>query len=119
LRSCPGPITGLQALVVTSSGEPVPNAIVEHSSENPIEKGQIAVTGAKGSVRFPNAPQGALRLVARADRFVTAGTRISDDSRDGIVLRLSRGHRVVVAVEWSAETGPYRPRNLPRRPAQP
>jgi hypothetical protein len=111
LVSVPGQGTLLTRLVVgghatfrlTSGGAP----FVELSSENPIELGQVAMTDAKGFVRFSDAPPGALRLVASADGFVTAGMRISDDSRDGIVLGLSRGHRVVVGVELSAEAGPY------------
>jgi hypothetical protein len=103
----PAPVTSLQARVSTTAGEPVPNAVVELSSENPMAVGQLAVTDAKGFVRFSGLPPGALRLVASADRFVTAGMRIAEDSRDGIVLTLSRGYRVIANVELSAEAGPH------------
>ena len=80
---------------------------MELSSGNPVDVSQLALADAKGFVRFFDAPPGALRLMASADRFVTAGVRIPDDSRDGIVLRLSPGYRVVVNVELPAEAGPH------------
>jgi Carboxypeptidase regulatory-like domain len=103
----PAPVTSLRPRVVTASGEPVPNAVVELSSENPIAVGHVAVTDAKGFVSFSDVPPGPLRLVASADRFVTAGVRISEDSRTGIVLTLSPGHRVIASVELPAEAGPH------------
>lgn len=98
----PAPVTSVQARVTTASGEPLASAVVEFSPENPIEVAHVAVTGAKGSVSFPGAPPGPLRVVATADGFVTAMMRVANDSRSGIVMTLSRGYRVITNVESAA-----------------
>jgi hypothetical protein len=103
----PSPVTNLQPRVVTAAGEPVPNAVVELSSDNPNAVGHVATTEANGFVTFSDVPPGALRLVASAERFVTARMRIPEDGRDGIVLTLSPGYRVIANVELSAEAGPH------------
>jgi hypothetical protein len=103
----PLPDPNLQARVTTASGEPLPNAVVELTSENPFEVDQIATTDAKGFVGFSDLPRGGVRLTASADQFVTTATRISEDARTGVVLTLSRGYRVAASVEASAESGAY------------
>jgi hypothetical protein len=80
----------LQARVVTVSGEPVPAAVVELASRDPMEIPRVSVTDQKGLVTFPDAPAGSLRLTAGADGFVTAATSIAEDHRTGIVLTLAR-----------------------------
>ncbi|HUF50723.1 MAG TPA: carboxypeptidase-like regulatory domain-containing protein, partial [Longimicrobiales bacterium] len=101
----PALATGLQPRVITSSGEPVGNAVVEVSSESPTAVGHVAVTDAKGFARFLDPPAGALRLSASADGFVTAVARVSEDSRREIVLTLSRGYRIIARVELPPEDG--------------
>jgi hypothetical protein len=103
----PEAVTTVQARVVTAAGEPLPHAVVELSSEHPNAVGNIAVTDAKGLVSFSDVPPGALRLVASAERFVTARMRISEDDRNGIVLTLSPGYRVLASVELPAGAGPH------------
>ena len=80
----------LQARVVTASGEPVPAAVVELTSKDPMEIPRISVTDQKGLVTFPDAPAGSLRLTADADGFATAATSVAEDHRTGIVLTLTR-----------------------------
>ena len=107
LALMPAPATSLRPRVITTSGEPVPNAVVELLPANPIEAGHVAVADAKGFVSFSDVPPGALRLVASADRFVTAAMQVAGDSRSDIVLTLSPGYRVIAIVESSAEPGPH------------
>ena len=87
----PARATSLQVRVISASGEPLPQAVVELTSEDPLEVGHVAVTDAKGVLWFFDLPPGALRLVAAADGFVTAATRISEDLTGEVVLTLSRG----------------------------
>ncbi len=101
----PEPVTSVRPRVVTASGEPVPNAVIELFPANPIEVGQVGVTDAKGFVSFPDAPPGPLRLVASAERFVSATLRVSIDARDDIVFTLARGYRVTASVELPAGAG--------------
>lgn len=74
---------------------------------NPLEVGHVAVTDARGVVSFSDAPPGALRLVASADGFIPAVMQVSDDNRSGVVLKLSRGYRVIASVELPAGSGPH------------
>jgi len=85
----PEPITLVQPRVVTASGAPVPNAVVELSPENPLEVVHVAVTDAKGVASFPVAPAGVLRLTVSADGFVTSVTRIEKDRRGDVLVTLS------------------------------
>ena len=87
------PDRNVQARIVDASGEPLANAVVELSSPDPIEVPRVAVTDAKGSVTFSDVPPGAFQLMAIADGFVTARTRIAEDQRTGIVLTLTRESR--------------------------
>ena len=84
------PDRNLQARVVTPSGEPLPAAVVELTSRDPMEIPRISVTDQKGLVTFRDAPPGSLRLTAGADGFVTAATSVAEDHRTGIVLTLTR-----------------------------
>jgi hypothetical protein len=103
----PLPDPRMQARVITASGEPVQNAVVEVTSESPMEVTQIAVTDVKGLVAFSDLPPGGLRLMASAEQFVTEAMRIADNARAAVVLTLSRGYRVVGSVETTVEGGPY------------
>jgi hypothetical protein len=102
----PAPALGLQARVITPSGEPIANAVVDSSLESPSAVSHIAVTDAKGTARFlVDTPVGTLRMTASADGFVTAMTRVPEDGRGDIVVTLARGYRIVVNVEVPAEAG--------------
>jgi hypothetical protein len=106
LSPAPGIITSLQPRVVTMSGEPLPDAVVQLSSANPIEVPYVAVTDAKGVVTFSDAPSGTLHLMASANGFMTSVMGIPEDGRAGVVLILSRGYRVIANVELPAAAGP-------------
>ncbi len=98
----PAPAAHMQARIVADSGEPIANAVVEVSSENPFEANVVATTDAKGLVTFSNLPPGTLRIVAGAEGFVTRETLISADARGGVVVSLSRGYRVNANVELTS-----------------
>jgi hypothetical protein len=102
----PQPAKRLPVLVVTASGDPLPNVVVEVAPANPLEPPQLAVTDAKGMVTFPDAPASALRVTAIASGYVASTMRISQDNRTGAVLSLSPGYRAVVIVELPAISGP-------------
>jgi hypothetical protein len=102
----PLPDTRLSVRVVTASGDPLPNAVVEVVSANPLWGPQLAVTDAKGAVTFADAPAGTLRVAAIANGHVASTTRISQDNRAGVVLTLLPGYRAVVSVELLATSGP-------------
>jgi hypothetical protein len=92
--------------VSTTSGEPLPNAVVELISANGAAVPQVAVTDAKGVVAFSDLPSGSLQLIASADGFVTSAMGIGEDRTAEIVLTLSRGYRVIASVELPATEGP-------------
>jgi Carboxypeptidase regulatory-like domain len=98
----PAPAAHMQARIVSDSGEPVADAVVEVSSENPFEESVVAATDAKGLVTFSELPPGALRLAAAADGFVSSETSVSEDARSGVVVTLARGYRVNAIVELTA-----------------
>lgn len=101
----PLPDTRLAVRVVTASGAPLPNAVVEVASASPLWAPQLAVTDAKGAVTFSDAPSGTLRVTAIANGHVASTMRISQDNRAGVVLTLSPGYRAVVSVELPATSG--------------
>lgn len=98
--------TNLPARVITTSGAPVPSAVVELISTNPTAVPHIAVTDANGVVAFPNVPSGSFQLIASADGFVTSTMRAGDDRAAEMVLTLSPGYRVIANVELPATEGP-------------
>jgi hypothetical protein len=104
------PATNLRPRVITTSGEPLPNAVVELLSANPAAVPRVAVTDAKGVVAFSDVPSGSLQLIASADGFVTATMHTPEHLTSEIVLTLSRGYRVIAGVELSATAGPQRVR---------
>ena len=104
------PATNVRLRVVTTSGEPLPNAVVELISANPTAVPSVAVTDAKGVVTFSDVPSGSRQLIANADGFVTSTMRIAEDVASEIVLTLSRGYRVIASVELPAAAGPQRVR---------
>jgi hypothetical protein len=101
----PAAVTGLQARVITSSGAPVANAVVEIAPQSPIDPGHIVVADAKGVARFLDARAGALRLTASADGFGTVMMDVSEENRRDIAVTLSRGYRLIANVELPSEAG--------------
>ena len=100
------PATNLRARVITTSGEPLPNAVVELISANPAAVPRAAVTDAKGGVTFSDVPPGSLQLIASADGLVTSTMRVEKDVTREVVFTLSRGYRVIASVELPAMAGP-------------
>lgn len=99
-------VESLRPRVITTSGEPLPNAVVELISANQAAVRQVAVTDAKGVALFPDVPSGSLQLIASADEFVTARMQIGDDRTAEIALTLSPGYRVIAGVELPPNEGP-------------
>jgi hypothetical protein len=95
---------------MTTSGEPLPNAVVELISAKPAAEPRVAVTDAKGVVVFSNVPSGSLQLIASADGFATATMHSGKDVASEIVVTLSRGYRVIASVELPATSGPQQVR---------
>jgi hypothetical protein len=98
--------TNLRPRVITTSGEPLPNAVLELISANPADVPRVAVTDAKGVAAFADVPSGSLQLIASAEGFVTSKVRIGEDRTAEIVLTLSQGYRVIASVELPAAEGP-------------
>jgi Carboxypeptidase regulatory-like domain len=96
----------LRPRVITTSGAPWPNTVVELISANPAVVPHIAVTDAKGVVAFPGVPSGSFQLIASAAGFVTSAMRVGEDRTAEIVLTLSQGYRVIASVELPATEGP-------------
>jgi hypothetical protein len=96
--------------VITPSGEPLPNAVVELISANPTAVPHVAVTDAKGVVTFFGVPSGSHQLIASAGGFVTSTMRVEEDLASEVVFTLSRGYRVIASVELPATAGPQRVR---------
>ena len=104
------PATNLRPRVITTSGEPLPNAVVELISASSAAVPSVAVTDTRGFVAFSDVPSGSLQLIASADGFVPSTRRIAKDFNSEIVFTLSRGHRVIANVELPATAGPQRVR---------
>jgi hypothetical protein len=102
----PLPDTRLSVRVVTASGDPIPNAVVEVVAANPLWGPQLAVTDAKGAVTFAGAPAGTLRVAAIANGHVASTIQVSQDNRAGVALTLSPGYRAIVNIELPATLGP-------------
>ena len=100
------PTPNVRPRVITTSGEPLRNAVVELISASPAEVPRVAVTDAKGVVTFPDVPSGSLQLIASADGFLTSTLRIEEDRTTEVVVTLSRGYRVIASVELPATAGP-------------
>jgi hypothetical protein len=100
------PARNVRPRVITTSGEPLPDAVVALISANPAEVPHVAVTDAKGVVTFSDAPSGSLQLIASADGFVASPIHIEEDRTGEVVVRLSRGYRVIASVELPATAGP-------------
>jgi hypothetical protein len=99
------PSLNLRPRVITASGDPVPNAVVELISANPAEVPRVAVTNARGVVTFSDVPSGSLQLIASADGFVRSTMRIEEDRTSEVVFTLSRGYRAIATVELPATAG--------------
>ncbi|MBI4476522.1 MAG: carboxypeptidase regulatory-like domain-containing protein [Acidobacteria bacterium] len=104
----PEPSPAVHARVVTSSGEPIPDAVVQLTPANPMDVAQIATSDAKGVVNFSAAPMGSLRIIAAARGYVVGRMQLSPQTRRDVMLTLSRGYRVLASVEVPKGTGVYR-----------
>jgi hypothetical protein len=104
--------TRLSIRVVTTSGDPLPNAVVEVTPANPLWAPQFAVADAKGVVTFSDVPAGTLRVAAIATGYVASTMRVSRDNWTGAELALSPGYRAIVNVELPATSAPLRVRVL-------
>jgi hypothetical protein len=100
------PAANLRPRVITTSGEPLRNAVVELISANPAAVPRVAATDAKGAVAFSDVPSGSIQLIASADGFVTSTMRIEEDRTREVVFTLSRGYRVIASVKLPATAGP-------------
>jgi len=100
------PPANLRPRVITTLGEPLPNAVVELISTNPAAMPQVAATDAQGVVTFSEVPSGSLQLIASADGFVTSTMRLGEDRTGEAVLTLARGYRVIASVKLPATAGP-------------
>jgi hypothetical protein len=100
------PARSLRARVITTSGEPLPNALVELISANPAAVPRVVMTDARGNVTFSDVPSGSLQLIAHADGFVTSPMRVEKELTSDLVFSLSRGYRVIASVELPATAGP-------------
>jgi hypothetical protein len=100
------PVLNVRPRVITTSGAPLPNAVVELISANPAAVPRVAMTDAKGVATFFDVPSGSLQLIASADGFVTSTTRVKEDLAGDVVFTLSRGYRVIASVELPAAAGP-------------
>lgn len=98
--------TRLQVKVVSALGAALANAVVERAATDAMDISDIAISDAQGVVTLLDVPGGRLRLTASADGFVPAMLRVSTDSREMVVLTLSRGYRVMASVESDAP-GPH------------
>ena len=116
LRPLP-PAANVRTRVTTTSGEPLPNALVELISANPAAVPRVAMADAKGVVTFADVPSGALDLIAHADGFAISTMRVENDRAGEVVFTLSRGYRVIASVELPAAQGPQQVRVVNDRDA--
>jgi len=100
------PATDLQPHVRSTSGEPLPGAVVQLISADPAAVPRIAVTDAEGVATVSDVPAGAVQLIASANGLVTSTMRIGEDRPREVVFTLARGYRVIVSVELPATAGP-------------
>jgi hypothetical protein len=98
--------TNLRPRVITTTGAPLPNAVVELISANPAAVPHVEVTDAKGVVAFSDVPAGSFQLSASADGLVTSTMRVGEDRTAEMVVTLSPGYRVIAGVELPATEGP-------------
>jgi hypothetical protein len=70
--------------VITASGDPVPNAVVELTAP---DVPRVAATDANGVVTFSDVPSGPLQLAASADGFAPSSARVGKDGTSEMVLR--------------------------------
>lgn len=98
--------TNVRSRVMTTTREPVQNAVVALTSTEPSAAPRVAVTDSNGVVTFADVPPGSLQLIASAGGFVTSAMRIANGATAAVLFTLSRGYRVIVAVQLPATAGP-------------
>jgi hypothetical protein len=96
----------LRSRVMTTTHEPLRNAVVELISTDPAAVPRVGVTDAKGVVAFDDVPSGSLQLIVSADGFVTSTMRIANGATAEVPFTLSRGYRVIANVGFPATAGP-------------
>jgi hypothetical protein len=94
----------MQCRVVSASGEPVRDAVVEVIPEDALEIRRVAITNEKG-VAFIEVP-GGVTLRAHAAGYVVSEVRISADMAGEPVVTMTRGYRVIARVDSLAGVGP-------------
>ena len=103
------PIRNVTARVMTISGDPIPDAVVELVSAIAAAVPRVGVTGRTGVIVFADVPPSSARLVANADGFAPSATRIGSAASD-VVLTLVPGYRVIATVELPTAAGRQRVR---------
>jgi hypothetical protein len=82
--------TNLEVRVATAGGQPLPDAVVELISLDPMVIPFVATTDQRGAFMFRDAPPGSLRLTASADGFAPVVLPIPAERRGGILVTLAR-----------------------------
>jgi hypothetical protein len=75
----------LECRVLTASGEPIADAVVELVPQDLLTIGHVTTTNAQGIATFLSAPKGAVRLVARAEDHAAATVDVPADAREATV----------------------------------
>ena len=97
----------LQCRVVSESGKPLANAVVELTPADPLELAHIATTDEKGLVRFFPVPAGSLRLLGWANGYAASRMVVPANATSEVTLTLSRGYRILARVESPVGAGPH------------
>jgi hypothetical protein len=92
--------------VIAASGEPLPDAVVQLISANPVAVPRVAITGAKGTVAFSDVPSGSLHVAASARGFATSAIRVSAPGLE-VRFTLAPAYRVTATVALPAAAGPH------------
>jgi hypothetical protein len=92
--------------VIAASGEPLPDAVVQLISANPVAVPRVAITGAKGTVAFSDVPSGSLHVAASARGFATSAIRVSAPGHE-VRFTPAPAYRVTATVALPAAAGPH------------
>lgn len=99
------PPASVRVRVMTAEGAPLPNASVALMPTSPAAVWRVAGTDAAGIVTFTDVPAGSVQLMAMAEGSMATMVRLARPSADEVVLRLSRGYRVIADVKFPAAGG--------------
>jgi len=89
----PLPSTRVQVRVTRANGEPLPNAVVELTTGNPLDTSDVAVTNGGGVVTFADLPRGTLGVSVMMEEFAPAKLQIPENNRADVVVTLSRSDK--------------------------